>query len=341
MNGKMKALIMEAKEKYRVTKVPVPKPEKEEVLIKVDSCGLCGTDVHIYRGKFFANLPLIIGHEISGTVVKTGQNVKIIKEGDKVVVNPNMNCKLCYFCRKGKVHLCENLVNIGVRIDGGFAEYISVKESYVYRLSDRIDLEEASFAEPLSCCIHGVEMAEIESADQVVILGAGPVGLLMLQIIKLMATSRVVVIDPVKKRRELAENLGADWTVNPLESNILDRLLEFLGKPPDVVFECVGRKQTMEQSWKMVNSGGKVVWFGVADPEEDIRINPYQIYRKEITISGSFVNPFTTGKAVSLLESGKIKVKELITHRFSLDQFSQAIKTYEEDKERIKIIIKP
>ncbi len=341
MDRKMKALIMKAKGKYRVAEVPVPKPEKGEVLIRVDSCGLCGTDVHIYRGKFFANLPLIIGHEISGTVVETGQKVTTVKEGDKVVVNPNMNCELCYFCRRGKVHLCENLVNIGVRINGGFAEFVNVKESYVYRLSNEIDLEEASFVEPLSCCIHGAEMAQIKSADQVVILGAGPVGLLMLQIIKLMATSRVVVVDPVKKRRELAQNLGADWTVDPIKSDILDYLPKLLGKLPDIVFECVGKKQTMEQSWKIVNSGGKVVWFGVADPEESIQINPYQIYRKEITISGSFVNPFTTGKAVSLLESGKIKVKQLITHRFNLDQFSQAIKTYEESKERIKILIKP
>lgn len=337
----MQALIVEGKERFKITEVPIPQPAEEEVLMKVDSCGLCGTDVHIYWGKFFASFPLIIGHEIAGKVMETGKKVRKVKEGDSVVVNPNINCGLCYFCQKGKINLCENLTNIGVKINGGFAQYVAVDEKYVYPISDKLNLEEASLVEPLACCIHGADIAGIKSADKVVILGAGPVGLIMLQLTKLAGAAKSLIVDPIEKRRKIAENLGADFTFDPQKKDLLELIPEILEQPPDVVFECVGKRETMQQSWKMVNPGGKVVWFGVADPEEEISINPYEIYRKEITIAGSFVNPNTTKRAVELLEAGKVKLKELITHRFSLDEFPEAIHTYEKDKERIKIIIKP
>jgi 2-desacetyl-2-hydroxyethyl bacteriochlorophyllide A dehydrogenase len=337
----MQALIVEGRESYRVTEVPVPEPGEREVLIKVDSCGLCGTDIHIYRGQFFANFPLIIGHEIAGKVVEMGGKVEKLKKGDSVVVNPNINCGLCYFCQRSEIHLCENLMNIGVRINGGFAEYVTVEESFVYPLSDKVDLEAASLVEPLSCSIHGADIAGTKSGDRVVILGAGPIGLIILQLVKLAGAAKLMVVDPVEKRRKIAEELGADFTLDPTEVDILNSIPGILGQPPDIVIECVGRGETMQQSWKMVNCGGKVVWFGVADPEEEIIINPYQIYRKEIKIAGSFINPHTTGRAVQLLEGGKMKLKELITHRFSLDEFPKAIDTYEKDKERIKIVIKP
>lgn len=337
----MRALILKGRQNYDFTEVPTPEPREKQVLIKVDSCGLCGTDAHIYHGHPFANYPVIIGHEISGKVVRVGKKVKKLKEGIPAAVNPNMSCGTCYFCRKGKVHLCENLMNIGVRKNGGFAEYVVVDAEYVHSLSPTTDLEAASFVEPLSCCIHGTDRAGIKSGDRVLILGAGVVGLIILQLAKLLGASHLVAVDPVKKKRELAEKLGADFVLDPSKEDILHSTPEVLGQLPDVVFECVGEKEAMQKSWQIVSPGGKVVWFGVADPEEEIPVRPYQVFRKEITIAGSFVNPYTTQRAVQLLEKKRVKLKELISHRFSLDDFPKALNTFEKDKKRIKIIMKP
>jgi len=337
----MKALVVEDVGEYQIKEFPIPEPGKGQVLIKVDTCGLCGTDVHIYKGSLSANLPLVIGHEVAGKVVDVGEKVKKVKIGDFVVLDPNTYCGLCRFCRRGMVHLCENLINFGVRVNGGFAEYLVAEETYIYPLSKKINLEEAALTEPLSCCIHGIDLASIEWTDYVVILGAGTVGLIMSQLVKLKGAAKLVVVEPIRKRRELAQRLGADFVLDPSKEDILRSIPQILGQAPDVVIECVGKKETMEKSWRLVSPGGKVVWFGVADPKEEISISPYQIYQKEITIKGSFVNPYTTEKAIRLLEEKKVNLKKLITHRFSLEDFDKAIEIYEKDKERIKIVIKP
>jgi len=337
----MRALVVKAKETYEITEVPTPEPKENQVLIKVDYCGLCGTDVHIYYGHPFATYPIVIGHEISGKVAKVGKHVRRLKEADPVVVNPNMSCGCCYFCQRGKVHLCENLLNTGVKVNGGFAEYVVVDAEYVHPLSPATDLEAASLVEPLSCCIHGTDRARIKSGDTVLVLGAGTVGLIIIQLVKLLGASWIIACDPIEKKRKLAEKLGADFTFNPTTGDIVEFLLKKLGRLPDVVFECVGKKETMQKSWQIAIPGGMVVWFGVADSDEEVLVRPYDVFRRELTIAGSFVNPYTTQRAVELLEAGKVKLKELITHRFSLEDFLRALDTFEKDKERIKILIKP
>lgn len=337
----MHALVVKKKGNYELIQTTIPEPEEGEVLIKVDSCGLCGTDVHIYQGKFFASYPVIIGHEISGHVEKTGTGVSGLTEGTPVVVNPNMHCGVCPPCRQGKIHLCQNLLNVGVRVNGGFAQYVKVNHKYVHSVSFHTDLEVACLTEPVSCCVHGVDRAGIKSGDEVLILGAGSIGLIILQLVKLQGVSKVIVVDPVEEKRELAQKLGADFVFDPDKEDIFSSTKQVFSHLPQAVFECVGKNRTMHISWQLVGPGGSVVWFGVADPEESVPIKPYEMFRKELTIVGSFINPYTTRRAVRLIEAKKLRLKQLVTHRFSLEQFSQALYTFEKDESRIKIVMKP
>ena len=337
----MKAIVFEEKGRWGLKDVSVPKVGVDEVLIKVDSCGICGTDVHIYEGVFPANFPLIPGHEFAGMVEEVGEGVKDFKIGDRVTVNPNLACEKCRYCRKGQQHLCLLPTRLGVTTDGGFAEYVKAKEVVVYHLPEKLDLELASFAEPLSCCIHGVDLAQIKTGNSVVILGAGPIGLLILQLVRISGADRVVITDTIEKRRKLALQLGANLALDPSRADVEREVENFLRGKAEVVMECVGTLQTEEQSLKLVEPGGTVIWFGVADPKTRVRINPFYIYENEITIKGSFVNPYTMERAIRLLAEGRIRARELITHRFGLDKFGEAIRAYREDADRVKILIKP
>ncbi len=341
MQDRMKAIVFEGEHRFELKDVPVPQPGEKDVLISVDTCGICGTDVHIYEGTFPADFPVIIGHEFAGRVEEIGKEVKNFGIGDRVTVDPNITCGKCEWCRKGQKHLCPHLINLGVKVNGGFAEYAKVKEAYVYHLPEDLDLESASFTEPLSCCLHGIDLAQIKSGDAVVILGAGPIGLLMLQLAEISGAEKVVSMDPVEKRRNLAIRLGVDLALDPTTTNVVNSVEEFLDGKADRVIECVGSSHTQEDSLSFVKPGGRVVWFGVADPKAEVRINPFHIYRNEIAVVGSFVNPYTTERSIKLLSSGRIKVKDLITHRFRLDQLDEAIKTYLDDKNRVKIVMKP
>ena len=337
----MKAIVFEDKGKYKLKEVPVPKIGEEDVLIKVDTCGICGTDVHIYEGTFPANFPVIIGHEFSGIIKKVGEKVKNFKIGNAVAVNPNTACGKCKYCRNGKENFCIAIPGLGVNYDGGFAEYVKVRESSVYLLPEKLNLEVASFTEPLSCSLHGIDLAEIKPGHSVIILGAGPIGLIIVLLAKISGADKIIITDPVKKRRELALDFGASLALDSTKVNLKRETKTFLKGKAEVVIECIGNPTTQAESLNLVEPGGRVIWFGVADPKAEIKVNPFYIYRNEITIKGCFVNPYTTERAVRLLGEGKIKVKELITHRFGLNELDEAMQVYRKDKERIKILMKP
>ena len=337
----MKAIVVAGKHKYELKDMPVPQPGEKDVLIKVDVCGVCGTDAHIYEGTFPADFPVIIGHEFAGVVQEVGEEVKNFRIGDPVTVDPNTTCEKCEWCRKGQRHLCPDLVNLGIKANGGFAQYAKVKETYVYHLPEDLDLESASFTEPLSCCLHGIDLTQIKLGDSVIILGAGPIGLLMVQLVKISGAEKVISVDPMKKRRNLAIQLGADLALVPTATNIVKSVEQFFDGKADRVIECVGSSHTQEDSLSLIKPGGRVVWFGVANPKAEVRINPFYIYRNEIIVLGSFVNPYTTERSIKLLSTGRIKVKDLITHRFGLDQLDEAMQTYLNDKDRVKIVMKP
>lgn len=197
----------------KVQESPVPKLEPDGVLVRVMACGICGTDVHIYEGDKGAadtTPPVILGREFSGVVEAVGEKVSRVKAGDRVCIDPNSLCGACSYCRTGIGHFCENMVGIGTTVDGGFAEYCAVPESQVYRLAAGTSFEEGAMAEPLACCLHGIDLCEIRPGSAVMVIGAGMIGLLMVQLAKLSGVRLVAVLEPVEEKRIMALKLGAD-----------------------------------------------------------------------------------------------------------------------------------
>ena len=323
----MKAAVFYEKGKIVVEEHECRQPEAHEVMIQVKAAGVCGTDMHIYEGAKGASEcypPVVLGHEFSGVVVKVGTDVKKVKPGDHVTVDPNIACGNCYECQSGNPHFCDEFAATGVTYDGGFAEYCTVLEKQVYRLKDDISFEEGAMCEPLGCCLHGIDQAQIKAGDVVLIIGGGTIGLIMMQLAKISGASIVVVSEPVLAKREVALKLGADYVVNPLEEDIHEILKQNQVQKINVTIECVGRPETMKDAIKYAGHGAHIVFFGLTSPECEIPIKPYEIFQRELTITSSFVNPFTHGRAAELINSGKLQLKELISDYIPLDEMEKA-----------------
>ena len=315
-----------------------------EVLVEVRACGVCGTDVHIYHGeKGSAEVapPVVLGHEFSGRVVDVGSDVDVVAPGDHVTLDPNIYCGRCRPCRMGRKQCCEHLFALGVNVNGGFAEYALCPDTQCYKVSDELDFESAAMAEPLACAIHGVDQARIRSGENVLVVGGGTLGQMMVQLAQLQGAGSVVLSEPVLKRREVALEMGADVAVDPLHEDLLQRLEETFGAPgADVVIECVGNPRVTRQAIDAAGPCGRVVLFSVPPVDGTVELPLFDVYAKELTISGSRINPDTHQRAVTLLNEGLVDVEPLITHRFDLDQMEEAILA-QEGPESIKVVVRP
>lgn len=338
----MKAAVFYGKHNIKCEEREYREIDKSEILVKVKACGVCGTDIHIFNGEegsAAVTPPIILGHEYSGEVVEVGKNVTDIKIGDKVVIDPNIYCGECENCRNGKKQLCENLKALGVNIDGGFSEYCIVPKEQAY-VFNNITFEEAAMIEPIACCLHGINNIKIRPGDKVLILGAGAIGLIMLQLAKISGASEVVVSEPIKKRRDAALELGADYTLNPMEEGFKDELKKYSGKCPDVIIECTGNKYVIESAFDISGRGTKILLFGVSSPDVKVEISPFEIFKKELIIKGSLINPDTHLSALNLISNGRINMKPIITHKFKLDKIEEALEM-QKSAESIKVLITP
>jgi L-iditol 2-dehydrogenase len=339
----MKAAIFYGKNDIRVENAEARKPSENEVMIKIHACGVCGTDLHIYAGAEGAaecTPPTILGHEFSGVISETGRAVKELKAGDRVCIDPNDMCGRCYYCKTGKAHFCENMIGIGTTTDGGFAEYCTVNQKQVYKIGDQLPFDEGAMAEPIACCLHGIDLAGIKAGYTVMVIGGGTIGLIMLQLAKLSGAAVLILVEPVKEKRALALKLGADITIDPFKENIEETLLKYSVKNVDTTIECVGLKNTMADAIKYTGKGGTALLFGLTDPASQILVAPFDLFKREVTIKASFINPYTQQSAVSLLQSHKINVKDLITDRLPLDDIGEVFSN-NAYRSRGKIIIKP
>ncbi len=289
-----------------------------EVLVKVGACGICGTDYHIYSGEAPSKPPVIIGHEYAGIVEKIGDEVKHLSVGTKVAIDPNIYCGYCEFCKQGKINLCLNLKALGVTINGGLAQYSVVPSTQIYPVPSDFPMHYAAFAEPLSCCVHGMNIADVKLGDTIAILGAGTIGLLMLQLAQIRGASKIIMIEPNETKRNLAINLKADYVLDPYTKNFLQKLYSITGNGASIVIECVGRPEAVETALKVTKPGGKLVIFGLSPDKSSIVINLQTLFHKELNIKSSLLNPFTFQSAVDLLVSGKVKVNSFSLNRCSL-----------------------
>ena len=337
----MKAVVMYSPGDTKIIDMEKPKPQKGEVLIKVKESGVCGTDYMLYKGKYYANFPIIFGHEYSGEIAEIGEEVQQLKVGDKVTVDPNIVCHNCYFCRIGQEHLCENLITLGIHKNGGFAEYSTVPVNNVYKLADNLSFQDGALAEPLACSIRGIELANIHPGDTVLIIGAGCMGNLVMQLASNAGAANIIISEPSIKRREIAMEYGATYSIDPFKQDLEKEVKKIKYCGADVVFECSGNSKAVESTLHLVRRGGYVIWFGVSPKGETIPITPFNINENEITICGSFNNSFTQTKAIELLASKRIKIEKLINPKIPIEDFNKVWEIFgSEDTMRIMITIK-
>lgn len=310
----------------------------DEVLLKVALCGVCGTDMRIWRGLEPAARQITLGHEYAGEVVKPGKNVTGYAEGDRVVVDPNIYCHSCEFCLNGEVNLCENLKALGVDIDGGFAQYCIVPTTQMQKIPASLSFEEAAFVEPLACALNGIDRAEIKPGQSVMVIGAGPIGLLMVQLAKLGGASKVMLSEKTDWRREMGLKLGADIVYDPTNIPLSEQIS--IKDRPKIVIECVGHPFTQAESIRLVQRGGTVILFGDGHENESFSIGSFDFYSKNLTVRGAALNPFTQNRALNMLIGKRINVASLITQVIPLEALPGLLEQGYGPKD-IKVLVNP
>lgn len=339
----MKSAVFYGKHDLRVEEYEMPKVGPKDVLIQVKACGVCGTDVHIYEGdKGAAEVtpPTILGHEFSGVIAEVGSEVTNYKAGDRVCIDPNCYCGACEPCRNGVVHYCEHMIGYGTTVNGGFAEYCAVNERQVYKLGDNTSFEQGAMTEPVACCLHGMDMCEIRPGHQVVVIGGGMIGLLMLQLSRLAGAAKVALLEPVESKREVGKKLGADICIDPIHEDVKARLKEVGMTWVNTVIECVGRPSTIEQAIDIAGNKAVVMMFGLTKPDETISVKPFEIFRKELVLKASYINPYTQKRALDLIDSGRLDVSSMVYEVADLDELADILSN-PELRAKGKYIISP
>jgi 2-desacetyl-2-hydroxyethyl bacteriochlorophyllide A dehydrogenase len=326
----IKAVRIKGPNQIKLVTVKLPRLRSFEVLVKVMASGICGTDIHIYRGDYFAKYPIIPGHEFSGIVEKVGSEVSRIETGDQVSVEPNISCDNCFNCLNNRQNFCENWEAIGVTRNGGMSQYVIVPEKAVF-LINHIPFEQAAFMEPLSCVLHGLEKVNIHPSARVIIFGAGPIGILFLQLVQLQGAASVSVVEKRSARAKLAEQYGADhiyYKFNELENDKFD-----------IVIDATGVISLMEGSVDLVRSGGRILLFGVPSAGKKLKFEGIKLFQKGITIVSSFTSVRNSYQAIALLNTGKIDVSGLISHRLPLSEVKRGINLIEKGYEDVKKVM--
>jgi 2-desacetyl-2-hydroxyethyl bacteriochlorophyllide A dehydrogenase len=322
----MKSVVVYGPGDIRVEEKNIPQIEEDKVLIKVESCGICGTDLLLYQGKISVSFPYHnFGHEYCGEVVEVGSKVKNVSSKDRVVVNPNYWCGYCYFCSMGEGHLCRNKKIFKAKSNGGFSEYVLVSEKLVHKIPKDLSSEHATFVEPLSCCLHGMDMLNIKIGATAAILGGGTIGLLMLQLMKLNGCAKVILSEPIEIKRQVAKGIGADIVVNPLKEDLAKVVEANTPYGVDIVIECAGVSDTIKESFNIVRDKGTILFLALSDQKLQLPFSHFQVVQKELNIRGAVFGHFTHERAIELLSDGKIHVEPIITHRYRLNDIKTAI----------------
>ena len=336
---KMKVAVWYNNKDIRIEEVPRPTPGHDELLVKVISCGICGSDiVEWYR---LPRAPLVQGHEIGAEVAAVGASIKKYKPGDRVFIAPKVPCMQCDYCKKGHYPVCSKITE---RLPGGFAEYVLAPPAFVengtYRLSDDITYDESTFIEPLACVIGAQRLAGVRGDQTLLVMGCGMSGLLHVKIAK-AGKCRVVATDINPKRLQLASGLGADAAIDAAE-NVAERLAAETGRKADVVILCTSAMSAVEQAWKCLEKGGAVVFFAVPGPDKTVTVPINEFWTREIRILTSYYcGPPDIVESINLIETKTIVVDDLITHRLPLKDISKGFQLVLDGRESIKVIIKP
>ena len=338
----MRAVRYEAPGDFAVTDVPMPPVGPLEVRIRIHQTGVCGTDVHLHHGTYIGVYPLTPGHETVGEINEVGTEVTRFHPGQWVTVNPNIYCGHCDYCLAGQLGRCANTEGMGVHRPGFFAEYVSADHRQVFSV-DGLEPDTAVFAEPTACAMHGLETLGQRPGGSALVIGAGPTGLLLSQLIGRGGATSITVADIVPFKLETATRLGVDSTV-PLTrdtaQNIdLLRKASPSGDGYDVVVEATGVTAVGDICVPLTRNGGTVLVYGVTRPDERLSVSPFELFRREITIKGSYAEMTSFAAAIAALRTGRVRTDGIITHRFPLDDYGKALQTLTSDPTAHKVVV--
>ncbi len=320
----MKALLLTEYKKLEITDMPQPQCGPDEVLIKVQACGICGSDIHGYDGSTGRRIPpLVMGHEAAGTVAVAGANVSQFKVGDAVTFDSTISCGKCFFCRRGDINLCDNRRVLGVscgdyRQHGAFAEYVVVPAHICYRLPPSLPFEHAAMIEAVSIAVHAVNRTPIVLGDTAVVVGSGMIGLLVIQAAKLAGCATIIAVDLENSRLDKARELGATVALNAKQVDVPAEVAKLTGgRGADVVFEVVGGTATIKSAIACCRKGGSLTLVGNLSPQVEMPLQ--SIVTRELTLYGSCASRGEYPACIALMESGAIRVEPLITAKARLE----------------------
>lgn len=311
----MRAAVIEKPGIVTVENVPMPEVGEYDVLIRVASSGVCGTDLHIFQGEYVGSYPIIPGHEFAGVVESVGSKVTRFTPGDRAAVEPNISCGNCHACLNNRQNFCRNRKAIGVDMPGGMAEFAAVPESAAFHL-DNLSYTSGAFVEPLSCVIHGVQQSGVRLGDHVLILGAGPIGILLARVMQLHGAAEISQTDRSTFRLARAAELNG---VIPLPADT-----EFQENAYDLVVDATGSPTVMEETVRLVREGGNILFFGVPPKESTISLPAFSLFSKGITLSAVYTSVRNSIQAVRLLSSGAVQAEPLVTHELPLEKLAYA-----------------
>lgn len=323
----MRAVTFPSPEQITVSDVAEPICAPDEVIVKIARAGLCGTDVHIWRNEYLSKFPLVPGHEFVGEVMEVGRDVDFLKTGVRVAVDPNIDCGHCDFCRRRQNNQCKNWQGVGITRQGGFAQYVAAPARLAYAVPDNIDDAQAAFIEPLSCVVHAMQRLPMESGDDVLLLGAGPIGLVLMQMLKIRGASRLVVVDKQAHRLELAKTLGATHAV-VADADQANTLRDLAPDGFAIVADATGVPAVIERAFDHLRPYGRFLQFGVAPRGATVPIEPFRVFKNDWTILGTFALCYTFEPAIALLASGAIDVSPLISHTLPLERFAEGFDAF-------------
>ena len=339
----MKGAVLEQYGSVKIREMDIPQAPSGEIILKVTGCGVCGTDVHLAAGDIpLAKPPVIMGHEIAAEVYDPGKSGGPFEKGEPVTVDPVVGCGNCVQCRKGKTNLCSSPTIIGYVRSGGFCQYLSVPIQQIYSVPESLGPKGGILVETLACVLNGYQRLPLTPGDTVLILGAGSVGLLWLQLIKHSLSSFIVQTDKVHKRLETAVNLGTDLTLLSGESPLADLLKDQCIKDFDVIIDATGNSKAISEALPFLGKGGRYMLFGVCSEEDRIQVSPYEMFLKEQTLLSAKMPPGTFDQSIRIIEAGIIDSEILVNRVLPLDQTEDALRMFVEEKDKaIKMMIDP
>jgi D-arabinitol dehydrogenase (NADP+) len=339
----VRAVVYSAPRVFEVTTLPTPEPGAGEVRLAVELAGMCGTDLHIHEGGFFSKYPLTPGHEIVGRVDSMGDGVEGLIVGQRVVADNTVLCGHCPSCRRDKPLYCSNFYSLGVNGPGAFADYVTVLAEKCFPADD-LSLGAAVMTEPTACAIHGMDVLGARPGSDVLVFGAGPTGLVLAQLLVHGGAARVTVAAPTEFKLALARTYGIDKTVQIDRGDPGASLPTLRDNAPDgyhVVVEATGAVAVGEMCLPLTRDGGTVLIYGMADESAVLAVHPYEVFRRELTVKGSFAQTHCFDRALGVLRSGRVRTEGIVTHEFHLEDYGRALEALREDRSCMKAAIVP